>query len=54
MPDFSLFFACLGGATTKKMKSKEEKVKIITEVSGDLDAPDGCECVYAQVCHTCW
>ena len=50
----SLFFACQGGATAEKMKSKEEKVKIITEVSGGLDVPDRCVSVCMHVCHTCW
>ena len=48
----ALFFACQGGATTEKMKSKEEKVKIITEVSGGLDAPDGHVSVCVHMCVT--
>ena len=34
---FPLFLACQGGATVAQMGPKEEKVKIITEVSGGFD-----------------
>lgn len=43
---FVLFcFSCLGADTAAKMNPKEEKVKIITEVSGCLDVPYRCSCV---------
>lgn len=42
---FPLFFACQGGATVAQMGPKEEKVKIITEVSGGFDGSEGCVCV---------